>query len=53
MKDPGVIIEILKDAIKYKVQREHLKELDHFEVTLFSGSFGIYGFLQGVFFPLF
>ena len=41
MKDPGVIIEILKDAIKYKVQREHLKELDHFEVT-FSGSFGIY-----------
>ena len=40
MKDPGVIIEILKDAIKYKVQREHLKELDHFEVT-FSGSFAV------------
>lgn len=41
MKDPGAIIEILKDTIKYKVQVDHLKDLDHFEVT-FSGSFGIY-----------
>ena len=41
MTNPGVLIEILKDAIKDKVQRDHPKVLEYFEVT-FSGSFGIH-----------
>ena len=41
MTNPGVLIEILKDAIKDKVQIDHPKVLEYFEVT-FSGSFGIH-----------
>ena len=41
MTNPGVLIEILKDAIKDKVHIGHPKVLDYFEVT-FSGSFGIH-----------